>query len=402
MLQQLMFTLMITLSVRSQALEIYSAISTEPITLRVSTLRFPKSYSFARDQFRSWGQEYSHSQSGNIKVESHTDNDLTIDYTLFPGTNSNSKLVIITSGIHGAEAPTGHTVQELVFREFIQTNKFKDLCFLFVHSLNPYGYKYFRRTTENNIDLNRNFATVEEFKSNNESYEHLKHLLQPTIPAQSSWISRLFFYSKAIYYNLRFGKNIFLKSISGQYRESQGIFFGGAKVEPQILQLQEKIQEIAAPYSLIYHIDLHTGFGERGNLHLFGSDGLDPESKKRMLDFFKGFQIDTGKDKDFYSTSGDFSDWMWNTFKKQKIISMTFEFGTQDSQTLWGGLNSLWTTVTENQGNQFGFVSLEDQWRVKKNYEELFNPQSKQWQKQILEQSYNIFAKTLDRFEKFE
>jgi len=35
---------------------------------------------------------------------------------------------------------------------------------LFIHVLNPFGMKHNRRFNQNNVDLNRNFLTEEEFK----------------------------------------------------------------------------------------------------------------------------------------------------------------------------------------------------------------------------------------------
>ncbi|MBY0315454.1 MAG: DUF2817 domain-containing protein [Bdellovibrionales bacterium] len=386
-------------SLTAYGLEVYEANALAPVIIGQQAIRFPTNYFSARQAFRSWGNNKKF-KSGVISVPSSQDPDLTMDYIFFPSSEKSGKLVILTSGIHGAEAPAGHAIQELVFKEFISTNKFPKINYLFIHSINPFGFKYYRRVTENNIDLNRNFATPEEFATSNSDYEKLKKVLEPKGEANTSWVTRWGFYAQAAFYNIRYGKKTFLQALRGQYKEPQGVFYGGTSVEPQIQVLQNTIREIAAPFEHIYHIDLHTGFGEKGKLHLFGSDELQPKDAQWVRDFFSGYEVDTGHDQDFYSTYGDFSDWMWRTFEKKKVISMTFEFGTKNSQTLRGGLDSLWTTVTENQGHQNKYVSIADQKRTRNFYENLFNPASPAWQQQVLEQGHQTLLTTFERFEK--
>ena len=56
---------------------------------------------------------------------------------------------------------------------------------VFVHALNPYGMANNRRFNEDNIDLNRNFLSVEEFQdvvkrdNNIAGYDDLQYLLNP-------------------------------------------------------------------------------------------------------------------------------------------------------------------------------------------------------------------------------
>jgi hypothetical protein len=39
-----------------------------------------------------------------------------------------------------------------------------DVTLVFIHAVNPYGFHHDRRVNEDNIDINRNFLTPEEFE----------------------------------------------------------------------------------------------------------------------------------------------------------------------------------------------------------------------------------------------
>jgi predicted deacylase len=378
--------------------------STLPLgTIDGVSIQFPSDYIAARERFRTKAAKlkalFPAAEIGHYKVPSKVDKDLTTDFIFIPSSIS-KKLVIITSGIHGAEAFTGHTLQMWQMEKILSTHKPLPYKLLIVHSLNPYGFKYFRRTNENNVDLNRNFASAEEFKSENTEYEKLRYLLEPQYIASSYLFARIGFYAKAAYVNLTKGRRFVLGSLRGQYEYPKGIFYGGKEPQTETLQLQKLVKRFADNASDIYLVDLHTGFGEKGKLHFFGSENMQaPEKVDLMNMVFKDHKIETSQDKDFYATTGDFADWLTTAYSNKKIIPMSFEFGTMDSQTLSGGLKSLWTTVLENQGRHLGFLSPEDEKISRGDFEALFNPQSPEWQMKVLKSGSEALTTTFKNFE---
>ena len=68
-----------------------------------------------------------------------------------------------------------------------------------IHALNPYGFKTNRRVNEDNIDLNRNFLSEEEFNyvksrdPNFSRYVELNKILNPTSkPFSSIFLNELY------------------------------------------------------------------------------------------------------------------------------------------------------------------------------------------------------------------
>ena len=57
------------------------------------------------------------------------------------------------------------------------------LSVLMLHAVNPWGYRHRRRVSENNVDLNRNFAVGDElFDLVNQPYADIDDFLNPTQP----------------------------------------------------------------------------------------------------------------------------------------------------------------------------------------------------------------------------
>ena len=68
---------------------------------------FPANYLSAREEFRLLGQEAEKklkAQLGSYAIANRRKDDLTIDYLFIPSAKKNSKLLILSSGIHGASS----------------------------------------------------------------------------------------------------------------------------------------------------------------------------------------------------------------------------------------------------------------------------------------------------------
>ncbi len=307
------------------------------------------------------------------------------------------RLFILSSGIHGAEAFAGSALQ----RAFLQTwpAQKRTAGLLIIHILNPHGFSNFRRTNSHNVDLNRNFFN--EALPTNSAYQKMQWLIEPQVPASTSVVSKWNFFFKVGWYYLTNGKKAILNILSGQSHSAQGLYYSGTENQPETLIVQNWILQIAQDFSTVLHIDLHTGFGERGKLHFYGSEEFrKPEQIQLLQKIFPQVKIDTSNDADFYPTHGDFIDWTWKALPNKAVIPMVFEFGTKDSQTLLGGMESLWISVIENQGFHYGYVAEADKQIIGTLFESLFNPQNNAWQKSVLEHGNQALTDALGNLEK--
>lgn len=314
--------------------------------------------------------------------------------------NKEAPLFILSSGIHGAEALTGTALQRL-FLQHLERTTTLNANMLIVHAINPHGFLKFRRTNAKNVDLNRNFYGKNENHNYNHSYQKIRDILEPSGPVSTSLFQRWWFFARVGWMTLWNGKKEVLGALAGQHQSPRGLYFSGQTTQEETTAVQKWIEDFSAKTPYILHIDLHTGFGQRGRLHFYGSEEFSSNEQQHLLKkIFPSHIIDTAHNTDFYVTHGDLVDWTWKHFSNKKVIPMVFEFGTLDSQTLMGGLLSLWISVIENQGHHFGYASSEDEQKVQKLFELLFNPQNVEWQKTVLTQGLEALKQSLQNLEK--
>jgi hypothetical protein len=364
---------------------------------------YPESYVSARDDFRKHSQmlseTYSNVKISEVKVPSKIDNDLTVGVCYIPAQKVEKNLLILSSGVHGVEGYVGHAVQRLFIEKYLNATFLDNTGVLLIHSVNPFGFKYTRRVTENNVDINRNSPSTDNlYATLNEGYPKVYDLINPQKKAKTSSIENRFFFVKAINEIRKASLPVLRQAVlQGQYKFPEGLYFGGVKPEPQIDSLRPIISRITEPYSKILVIDLHTGYGERGKLHLFPNP-LEGEKRQNLENLFAGFKIDWGDSKDFYTITGDFAAYIGAMNSGKEFYPMVFEYGTLNSQTTMGSMKSIHKMILENQGQQHGYSSKKDSLKVKSDHLEMYFSKSENWRNYIMAQTDEIFKQILPRF----
>lgn len=364
---------------------------------------YPTSYEDSLNHFNQQVERikdiYPEVESRTLLVPTNTQQRLSIDTLYIPQKDGKKeRLLILTSGVHGVEAYTGAAIQFEYLDNIWNKKLNKHMGLLIIHTINPYGSHFQRRVTENNIDLNRNFSAKQQnFERRIDGYENFDPFLNPKVPVQSGALSTVTKFVKAIYKLLTYGrKQLAQIAIGGQYQNPKGIYFGGQATEPNVDLVRAEFQKVGLLYEKVLHLDLHTGYGARGQLHFFTSHKT---SKLEGFDqLFEGFHLDMGSDDDFYETSGSIDQFTVQTFEGQKVIPMTLEFGTMDSQTTMGGFYSLQNMIDENQGIQFGYASNQTKETITQNFLEMFNPSDEEWRTSIMLQAKEALTKISTRF----
>lgn len=337
-----------------------------------------------------------------IHVPSPTDGDLTIDYCYIPAEKNLNCLVIITSGVHGVEGFTGSAVQRMFMREVFPHLDRKELGILIIHGINPFGFKHQRRVTENNVDLNRNFSLSRKlFSENNRNhgYNRISRFLNPDRRVNGLPLQFVPFMLRALYYRLRLGTNTLVQMIlQGQYHLKRGIYFGGHDFEPQKGPLQEILCRMMSPYRKIFIIDLHTGFGRKGGVHLFPNPATDSNVIKHMDCIFSGYKLLDYYDEYYYTINGDFTEFVYTLSGKKKLcIPITFDYGTMDGAIL-GPVHALFRVIRENQYYNYGVGSRRKALKIRRDFLELFYPSSPEWKEDVLSQSKEMLTLFIKRF----
>jgi len=223
---------------------------------------FSSSYVQARARFL----EAAHSVGLQVESKAHplkgrNGEELAMDVAR-DGPPNASRLLIVSSACHGVEGFCGSGVQVAALRDAQWRDHAAQhgVAVLYIHALNPYGFSHIRRTTHENIDLNRNFHDFSGPLPANEEYRELHPLVLPRdwppSRANNEAIAR---------YVATHGEAALQAAISrGQHEFPQGLFFGGTAPAWSNLALREVLRAYGRRAVRIGWIDVHTGLGPSG------------------------------------------------------------------------------------------------------------------------------------------
>lgn len=369
---------------------------------------FQNSYEECRKSFTlsayKLNKKFANVTISKLYIESKKDPDLTIDYCYVPAQKEFKRLLILSSAVHGIEGYVGSAVQQMFMEELLEKINLSDMGVLLIHGMNPYGFKYNRRVSENNVDLNRNSSNDSKlYKSINAGYSDLYPMLNPKGEVSLKSIKNMFFQVNAIQKIIQYSMGTLRQAVlQGQYQYQEGLYFGGNELEPSIKTITPILKQITDNYGIVFNIDLHTGYGARGTLHLFPNPIEDKKLKNDIETIFSGNHIDWGDGDDFYTVTGDFTSYIGGIIPDKYYIPMVFEFGTLDSQTTMGSIKSLHNMIVENQGFHHNYKTKKNETKIKKNILEMYYPSSEKWKSKVIEDARIILSKSMKQFSSIE
>jgi hypothetical protein len=228
----------------------------------MTTEYFSQSYAEARAKFIA-----AAAQAG-LDVESHVhpmlgrDGETLAMDVVRDGPKDARSVFIVSSACHGVEGYCGSGVQIDMLHDAAWRAAAREagVAVLHIHGLNPYGFSWWRRTTHENVDLNRNFRDFRAEPPRNPGYDELAALLVPPTwppsPAVVEQIGR---------FVAERGERALQQAISGgQYHYPEGLFFGGTGPTWSQATLRQVLRDHGTHCTKLAWIDLHTGLGPSG------------------------------------------------------------------------------------------------------------------------------------------
>lgn len=186
---------------------------------------------------------------------------LSIDVACF-GAESAPKAFLILSGTHGGEGYTGSAAQIALMRSGALGKLAPDTRVVLVHGINPFGFAHWTRTTEHNVDLNRNFVDFARPLPANPGYAEVHDFI---CPAEWSDASRAAAQRGVDAWIQKHGFQAWIQAIMmGQYDEPTGLNYGGREPEWSHRTLQTIVERHLAGTEKLAFIDWHTGLGQPG------------------------------------------------------------------------------------------------------------------------------------------
>ena len=172
------------------------------------------------------------------------------------------KVILISSGAHGVEGYCGSALQSHLLSELNAEPLPTNIRFVLVHALNPYGFSHSLRTTEDNVDLNRNFVDFSSLELNDPQYHNFRNQVFP-----DNWygsdLERVL--ARVEQFIDQEGESAFQALMTkGQYSHPQDPYFGGLSPTWSNQIWSEICSTVLRGASTVVHIDLHSGLGEYG------------------------------------------------------------------------------------------------------------------------------------------
>ncbi len=183
---------------------------------------------------------------------------LSIDVARLGSAEASAALVLI-SGTHGVEGFGGSGCQVGFLADRLHEALPTHACALLVHALNPFGFAWQRRVTEDGVDLNRNFIDFAQ-PPPSPQYDALHEAL---VPRDWQGEGRRAAEQALQRFLSEHGLRGLQSAVTGgQYTHPTGLFYGGtgptwsARALMRILreQLPDTVRQLAV-------LDLHTGLG---------------------------------------------------------------------------------------------------------------------------------------------
>jgi hypothetical protein len=172
-------------------------------------------------------------------------------------------VLVVSSACHGVEGFCGSGVQGAVLASLADPafRGNERVALLFIHGLNPWGFSWWRRTTHENVDLNRNFQDFGGPLPANPGYEALARFIVP-----DHWPPSADNEAKLAAFAAEHGERALQGALSGgQHTHPDGIFFGGTAPTWSNLTLRRVLREHGRRCTRLGWIDLHTGLGPQGH-----------------------------------------------------------------------------------------------------------------------------------------
>lgn len=301
---------------------------------------FAQSYSEARSKF----QHAAHNaglevQSFKHRLKGRHGEELAVDVVRV-GPIDAQRLLIISSGCHGVEGFAGSGVQNALLcdRLFHDRACKANIAVLYLHALNPWGFSWWRRWTEDNVDLNRNFRDFSQGIElpANPGYSQLAHALVPESWPCADADRTLWDY--AAKYGMR---GIETAVASGQYSHPDGLFFGGHSPTWSNLVIRTILSEHCAQCSDLAWLDLHTATGPKGEATMVLMSPDEAGSLDRAQSWWGSgvTRLEHG-DGPMVPRTGTMAIGTSEIFGRAQYTGVILEFGTEDGVEVTNALRA--------------------------------------------------------------
>lgn len=373
-------------------------------------------YFDSRTRFLAYAQHlkalYPETKIGRVDVKTSDPNaDLAISHVTIPAIGKAEKVIALSCGVHGPEAPYGAVGIEVFMRNELKNVDRTNTTVVFVHGVNPWGWVHNYRAGEDNVDRNRNTRAGEDVPSSAGFPAVQGTMSARTAPSDTKIGSYLYTVAGLA------GSALSTMSIDkttrglaeGQSIDPRAPLYMGEGELPEIVTIREEVLRPAyRDAKRVFHGDFHTGLGKSGRLYYMGMSNRPDDEKASMASLADSRVIYQPLDEQLYDTSA--VDYTKNSKDAApegcRVDIATLEVGGFDPDLLPFGLDGdsllaqLRTAHRLRARGQLHFfpdsVSEERAAEIHALYKDLFNPDDEAWRKSAVEDTATLLADRVD------
>ncbi len=337
---------------------------------------FSKDYAQARERFLEANSKAAAAMSSYQCPATGPDGEVLTTDVAWHGEPDAERVLVTISATHGAEGFCGSGVQVGWLDSGLYSEMPDGVALLQIHAINPHGFAWLRRVTEDNIDLNRNFVDHNAPYPQNTAYDELAEAICP-----KTWDDATLAETHRILkgYAETHGEKALQAAISGgQYSHSDGLFFGGNKIAWSRKILMEIFTEKLSQSKQVAVIDYHTGLGPRGHGERICCHAPNGDDLKRAMDWY-----DEDVTSPYLGTSSSVElhgvnvFGMENSLPDKQLTVIALEYGTQPSLEVNQALRA------DNWLHLYGDVGSTKGQEIKRQVRDAFYQDADDWKQAI-------------------
>ncbi len=342
---------------------------------------FSQTYAEARSKF------LASTAAAGLAVESHLhplpgrDGETLAMDVAREGSADAESVLLVTSACHGVEGFCGSGIQNALLHDNAWRHAAAQakVAVVYVHALNPHGFSFWRRTTNENVDLNRNFHDFSKPLPANPGYEALASALVPEQwPAPPEAALQLAAYAQA------HGERALQTAISsGQHSHADGLFYGGRAPTWSNLTVRQVLRTHGQRCKRLAWVDLHTGLGPNGHGERIFACRDDAKALARARQWW-GKEVTSIYDGS--SASALLTGLMWMSVEQEcaqaEYTGMALEYGTVPFAQVTDALRA-----DQWLANHADAASAEQRDAIKRQIRDAFYTDTDEWKRQVVEQA---------------
>ncbi len=299
-----------------------------------------------------------------------------------------ARLLIISSACHGVEGYCGSGVQITLLGDaaFRAAARAAGVAVLYIHALNPYGFSWWRRTTHENVDLNRNFHDFGKPLPANPGYEELAALLVP-----HDWPPSDAVQAGIEAYAAKHGMAALQAAYSaGQHTHPEGLFYGGVNPTWSHVTLRHVLRDEGRHAQRLGWIDLHTGLGPSGHGERIFACRDDAAALARARDWW-GDRVTSIYDGS--SSSAPLTGLMWMAAEQEcpqvEYTGIALEYGTLPLMEVFDALRADQWLENHPEAPEAQRIA------IKRRMRDAFYTDTDEWKRRIVEQGVEVSMQAL-------